>query len=480
MLHRYIAEFSKPTSSKPVPLATVKVYFTITFGEKPYGIKYKFENESLEHKPGKSLRTAQIETWIDRIYNDKIKIREMMNLVTDFEKTRLVPPVNNDDEEDPFYAGCSLLESTVGEVPYHDEIDDETNSIYELMLRYITETAMKGVSETKQRITKISTFNAIAQVLGKAEETGKRGGEKTQDQKYTEFFKLYPHIATVETRIGKLSALPEQGYYYERNEEGRVEKLPIDQVLKRHKKEAQLFEEMRLDGSTTECIYKGEWNKKKSSRDGRGILIWPEGIYYFGYLHDDKINGYGRLIHRLEDVYEGDWFNGKAYGSGTYYHSNGIKWTGNFSEDLLHGEGSEEWIDGSLFQGYWEKGIKEGFGKFTWNNGSVYEGYFRNSLMSGKGEYTWQDGRKYTGEFSNGKLNGKGAFVWPDGRRFEGNYVNDEKHGYGELYWPDGRIFKGKWERGVQHGEGFYTSLNGETKRGLWKNGERQKWYKDN
>jgi hypothetical protein len=428
-----------------------------------------------------SLRTPQIESWIDRIYKDKLKIRQMMNLVTDFEKTRLVPPKNLDDEEDPFYAGCTLLESTVGEIPYHDEIDDETSSVFELMIRYISEVSMKGVSETKQRVTKISTFNAIAQVLGKAEDSAnKKNITKTPEQHFLDFFKLYPHINAIESKLGKVKNLGDQAYYLERNEYGEIERFPLDNTVKRHKKETQITQEPRNDGSTTECMYKGEQNKKKLTKDGRGVLLWPEGLYYNGSIRDDKINGYGRLIHRLGDVYEGDFFDGKAFGEGIYYHSNGIKYTGQFSDDLFHGQGTEEWVDGSYYTGNWERGVKQGFGKFCWNNGSEYEGEFFNNLMSGRGTYTWKDQRKYVGEFFNGKLNGKGEFTWPDGRKYVGNYVDDEKHGHGELYWPDGRVFKGKWERGMQHGEGFYTSPNGETKRGLWKNGERQKWYKDN
>lgn len=448
---------------------------------KPLGVKYTFENENLKHTPGMTLRTSQIESWIDRIYNDKLKIRQIMNLVTDFEKTRLVPPPNLDDEEEPFYAGCNLLESTVGEVLYHDEIDDDTTSIFELMIKYISEVAMKGASESKQRITKISTFNAIAQVLGKTEDVGsKRVGEKTSEQKLTEFFKLYPHINAVEGRLGRLTTTSDQGYFFEKNDQGKIEKQPLDFQVRPQRKEAQVLTEMRADGSSTEYIYKGEWNKKKNCKEGKGVMVWPEGVQYSGSLHDDKLNGFGRLIHRLGDVYEGDFYDGKAFGEGTYYHSNGVKYSGQFQDDLPNGFGAEEWVDGSHYEGSWERGVKEGHGRFMWNNNSVYEGTFHNNLMSGRGTYMWADGRKYVGEFANGKLNGKGMFTWPDGRRYEGHYQDDEKSGFGELHWPDGRVFKGKWERGVQHGEGFYTSPNGDVKRGLWKNGERQKWYKDN
>ena len=47
-----------------------------------------------------------------------------MNLVTKFESTRLIPQPEVDPDE--FYAGCYLLESTLGEITYDDELDDTT------------------------------------------------------------------------------------------------------------------------------------------------------------------------------------------------------------------------------------------------------------------------------------------------------------------------------------------------------------------
>lgn len=394
--------------------------------------------------------------------------------------SRMIFPAKLEDQEDSFYEGCSLLESTLGEISYHDEIDPDTESIYVLLLKYIEETALKGASDTKQKIIKISTFNAIAQVLGKAEESSnKRAAEKNAEQKFAEFFKLYPHITEIEALLGKLQYGQDQYYYYARNEQGILEKQLMDQTAKRPKRNAEVSTENRRDGTQTEYIYKGELNKRKTGREGKGKMIWPEGIMFEGGFYDDKLNGYGRLTHRLRDVYEGDWFEGKAHGPGIYYHSNGIKYTGEFFDDLPHGQGVEEWPDGSRYEGQWANGMKEGYGYFVFNSGNEYKGLFHHNLMCGKGVYTWPDGRVYDGEWGNGKLNGNGNFKWPDGRMYQGHYQENEKHGHGEYFWPDGRIFKGNWERGKQHGEGFYTSVAGETRRGLWKNGERQRWYRD-
>jgi hypothetical protein len=62
ILIRYEVEFSRPTNMKPIPEATVKTEFFIT--EKSNGekiIEFQFENESLRHQMGLSMRTNMVE-----------------------------------------------------------------------------------------------------------------------------------------------------------------------------------------------------------------------------------------------------------------------------------------------------------------------------------------------------------------------------------------------------------------------------------
>lgn len=60
----------------PVPLATVIVNFIVSFSVTgDYTLEFTFENESLRHLPGRTIRIAQMESWIDRIYEDKLKVR---------------------------------------------------------------------------------------------------------------------------------------------------------------------------------------------------------------------------------------------------------------------------------------------------------------------------------------------------------------------------------------------------------------------
>jgi hypothetical protein len=476
----YTAEFSKPTSTKPVPEATVKIHFTISFGVVGTPtIEFTFENESLRHKPGQTVREAQMESWIDRVYQDKINIRKMMNLVTKFESTRLL--LTGDENDEAFYEGCSLLESTLGEIFYDDELDDSTRDMLALLKKVNEEIYLpKGASQSKLRILRISNFDAIAQVLGKVEETAtKQRGEKTNEQKLTEFFRLYPHFKDIEAKLGEFKFPPDKLYYLGRNEEAKVAKLPIDESFKRQRKEAQIFQELRDDGSMLEIIYKGEWNKKKGTKDGKGMFVWPEGVMYVGFVHDDKLNGFGRLVHRHGDVYEGDWFDNLAWGEGVFYHTNGVKYTGEWENDQPHGKGQEEWPDGNSYYGGYNSGARAGYGVFAFVNGNEYRGEWMGGLPCGFGTYKWSDGRVYEGEWSKGQLNGKGSFTWPDGRIYNGHYINDKKEGHGEYFWPDGRIYRGPWKEGKQHGEGYYTSAEGVTRRGMWKDGKRLKWFKE-
>ena len=58
----YEVEFSKPKNMKPIPEGTVKVYFSIIEAEDGnLEVEFNFENESLKHREGNTMRTAKYE-----------------------------------------------------------------------------------------------------------------------------------------------------------------------------------------------------------------------------------------------------------------------------------------------------------------------------------------------------------------------------------------------------------------------------------
>ena len=87
----YEVEFSKPHPLKPIPEGTVKVFFALI--EMPTGetaVEFNFENESLRHQLDNTMRTNMFEKWIDRVLENKLKIKSQLHLGTEFEYTRTV------------------------------------------------------------------------------------------------------------------------------------------------------------------------------------------------------------------------------------------------------------------------------------------------------------------------------------------------------------------------------------------------------
>ena len=73
--YSYEVEFSKPKEIKPIPEGTVKVFFYIIEVEGGDNeIVFNFENESLKHRPGNTMR--------DMMY--EVSRNQFMHLTTSF------------------------------------------------------------------------------------------------------------------------------------------------------------------------------------------------------------------------------------------------------------------------------------------------------------------------------------------------------------------------------------------------------------
>lgn len=94
-------EFSKPTDTKPITVGTVKCFFTvIDNGDGDHELEFNFENESLQHKVGNTMRNTMYEKWIDKLLENKLKVKSILHLGTEFELTRFVDKKGN--QVDPF------------------------------------------------------------------------------------------------------------------------------------------------------------------------------------------------------------------------------------------------------------------------------------------------------------------------------------------------------------------------------------------
>ena len=103
--------------------------------------------------------------------------------------------------------------------------------------------------------------------------------------------------------------------------------------------------------------YRGEWNKFKGERHGRGILIINKEKIYIGYWKNDKMNGLGKQIYHeinIDNINNfGIFKENKNY---SYYIG---EWKDNYQE----GKGKESWPDGTYYEGEYKNGKKWGEGK---------------------------------------------------------------------------------------------------------------------
>eukprot|EP00826_Nyctotherus_ovalis_P002973 TRINITY_DN10597_c0_g1_i5.p1 TRINITY_DN10597_c0_g1~~TRINITY_DN10597_c0_g1_i5.p1 ORF type:complete len:224 (-),score=65.56 TRINITY_DN10597_c0_g1_i5:45-716(-) len=125
---------------------------------------------------------------------------------------------------------------------------------------------------------------------------------------------------------------------------------PMSDEVERILKEMQVLDNERE--------YYGFWNKETNELDGKGMILYPDGSQYEGYLKNNEANGKGRLIHADGDVYIGEWVDDKANGKGKYIHADGTVYEGQWVDDKQDGRGVEEWKDGSRYEGEYKNGKK--------------------------------------------------------------------------------------------------------------------------
>jgi len=151
-------------------------------------------------------------------------------------------------------------------------------------------------------------------------------------------------------------------------------------------------EDPEFDGAST--MYIGDFVNFK--REGKGkIMSWQDGdtekdapfVTYEGDMHEDMMQGNGKLTFKDGRVYVGEFVNNE-----------------------MEGQGEFRWPDGRYYIGEYRNNKKHGRGKFRWKNGDIYDGYFVNGKQEGFGEqYTAKDGITRKGYFRHGQ-----NFSWVD------------------------------------------------------------------
>lgn len=255
----------------------------------------------------------------------------------------------------------------------------------------------------------------------------------------------------------------------------------------------------RVTAEMTEGIVTAVLDRQADiTANGNRALIFPNQDVYEGNWKNGRMHGKGLLRRRaLKDMYEGQWFLGQRSGKGMYHsttfqifytgswmdnkrHGNGQLlepeglYTGDFHDNHIHGYGEYVYRDGFTYKGEWVHGMFEGSGTFIHSNSIKYEGSWRKGYEHGKGTCSHANsGEMYAGDWSYGVRHGSGTYLTAD-FQYDGEWRYGTIKGKGVCHFADGSKYEGEWLNGQFHGFGTFTEpLSGVTYTGEFQYGKR-------
>lgn len=117
-----------------------------------------------------------------------------------------------------------------------------------------------------------------------------------------------------------------------------------------------------------------------------------------------------------DEIYEGEFLNGKREGEGILNYTSDSEYYGNsyqgqFLNDRYHGEGTYKYASGDYYEGNFRMGRFDGFGIFYYksgeDDGDIYEGYWQNGREHGPGVYTFANGITMEDDWVEGDVEGE-------------------------------------------------------------------------
>jgi len=78
-----------------------------TVGTEGYDVEFNFENESLKHRIGNTIRNNMYESWINTVLEKKLKVKTELHLGSEFEHTRFVG--EDGQMVDPFVPAFDIM-----------------------------------------------------------------------------------------------------------------------------------------------------------------------------------------------------------------------------------------------------------------------------------------------------------------------------------------------------------------------------------
>ena len=92
-----------------------------------------------------------------------------------------------------------------------------------------------------------------------------------------------------------------------------------------------------------------------------------------------------------------------------------VTWSGACVDGKASGEGRLVWrgsFGENVYEGEYRDGKEHGRGTFTWGDGGRYEGEWRDGKPNGRGTATFPNGNRYEGQWHDGCLETDGGQAW--------------------------------------------------------------------
>jgi hypothetical protein len=177
-------------------------------------------------------------------------------------------------------------------------------------------------------------------------------------------------------------------------------------------------------------------------RTPTNILTYRDGSRYTGQLVNNIPYGFGCIVHLNDNIYTGEFRDGKIHGLGTFTSiKEGWVYTGQFQNNKSHGIGKLIRDDGHILEGVFENGELNGEGKYFYRGQCIYAGEFKNNKYHGQGSLNFSD-TQYIGAFIDGLYHGNGRIIYPNGDELSCNFVNGLLHGLATIKMGNGETFQ--------------------------------------
>lgn len=204
----------------------------------------------------------------------------------------------------------------------------------------------------------------------------------------------------------------------------------------------------------------GMWEDHAQKQDA-SIQSWEDsnGTRYFAKDKKDINEGWAIAIYTNDEVYVGEFYEGKRNGWGALYDTDETWFMGSWKEDQLQGAGYFSFSkdsDALHKSGFFENGMFQG-GTLQFNkDDSVSITWENNNKADGPTIRISSDGTPVFYECKDGKVSNSNPDIYTDhdGCRFIGG--TDGKSGFGLRLMKSGSVYIGGFKDMKPHGQGFF------------------------